>query len=317
MRYRQVGVSGLTVSAIGLGCIHFGRRCNQDEARALVDQALDVGITLFDTANSYAEGASEQMLGTALGARRDRAVIATKFGSRRLRRPDQASGSRRAVRQAVEASLARLQTDYIDLLQLHFPDPSTPIEETLSALDDLVHEGKVRYVGSSNFEAWQLVEAEWVGRSQRTTRFVSTQREYSLFNREVERDVVPVCTRYGLGLLPWRPLGNGLLTGRYRRGDRLPASTNAPAPELSAADWDLVEALERFGQERGVGLLEVAIGGLAAAPAVASVMIGASRPEQVLANARALEWTPTPDDLSALRALLEAAAPAPGRRRTS
>ena len=268
--------------------------------------ALDAGITLLDTANSYGEGASERFLGEILKGHRDRVIISTKFGSRRLRRPDRASGSRRDVRVAVEESLTRLQTDYIDLYQLHFPDPKTPIEETLAALDELIDEGKVRYIGSSNFEAWQVVEADWTARSQRTERFIAAQRQYSLFDRTVEADVVPVCVKYGIGLLPWRPLGSGLLTGRYRRGDELPASTNRPALRLTDAEWDLVEALERFGRERGVNPLEVAIGGLAAMPSVASVMVGVSRPDQVEANVAASEWTPSGDDLTALREILEA-----------
>ena len=312
MLYRQLGHSGLVASVVGLGCIQFGRRSDRAQSQAIVQEALDAGITLFDTANSYGEGLSEEFLGEALKGQRERVVISTKFGSRRLRRTDLAQGSRRGIRQAVEQSLRRLQTDYIDLYQLHFPDPLAPIEETLAALDELIREGKVRYIGSSNFEAWQIVEAEWIARSQRTNRFISAQREYSLVDRTIEADVVPACVKYGIGLLPWRPLGNGLLTGRYRRGDRLPASTNRPAPTLTDADWDRVEALERFGEERGVGPLDVAVAGLAAMPGVSSVLVGVSRPEQVRPNARAAEWEPSSADVAALREILESA-PTPGR----
>jgi aryl-alcohol dehydrogenase-like predicted oxidoreductase len=298
MRYRQVGRSGLTVSVLGLGTRIFGRECDQGQARAVVDAALDLGITFFDTAHSYAEGESERYLGEALKGKRGRAVISTKFGSLRLRRPDVAAGSRRHIREAVEDGLRRLQTDHIDLYQIHHPDPLTPIEETLSALEELVREGKVRYFGSSNLAAWQIVEAEWAARSTHGSRFISVQREYNLLDRRIEADVVPVCTKYGIGLFPYRPLGAGVLTGKYRRGSATPAGSSAPA--LTESTFVTLEAVERFARERGVGLLDVAIGGLAALPAVASVMAGARTPDQVRANASAAEWIPTAADLQAL-----------------
>lgn len=303
MRYRQLGQSGLTVSALGLGCIQFGRTCDLETARAVVDAALEAGITLFDTAHSYGEGESERILGAILKGRREQAIISTKFGSRRQRRPELAAGSRRAIRRAVEDCLRRLQTDYIDLYQLHFPDPATPIEETLSALDEIVREGKVRYIGSSNFAAWQIVEADWTARTARTQRFISAQREYSLLDRRIEADVVPACERYGVGLLAWRPVADGILAGRYRRGEPLSGSST----EAGGSDddtFDRLDALVGFGHERGVGLLEVAIGGLAAFPAVAAVLVGARSAEHVRLNAAAADWAPAPADIAALRELI-------------
>lgn len=303
MRYRQIGQSGLTVSSLGLGCIQFGRTCDLETARTVVDEAIDLGVTFFDTAHSYGEGESERILGTILKGRRQQVVISTKFGSRRQRRPELAAGSRRAIRQVIEDCLLRLQTDYIDLYQLHFPDTATPIGETLSALDELVHEGKIRYIGSSNFAAWQIVEAEWTARTAGTQRFISAQREYSLLDRRVEADVVPVCERYGVGLLPWRPLGDGILAGRYQRAGRDPgASSEVAGPDDSTLDR--VDALEGFGRDHGVGLLEVAIGGLAAFPAVAAVLVGARSPEHVRLNAKAADWVPGPADVAALKELL-------------
>jgi aryl-alcohol dehydrogenase-like predicted oxidoreductase len=306
MQYRQVGRSGLTVSALGLGCIQFGRTADLDAARPVVDEAIELGITLFDTAHSYGEGESERILGELLKSRRQQVLISTKFGSRRQRHPDMAVGSRRSIRLRIDECLTRLQTDYIDLYQLHFPDPATPIEETLDALDEIVREGKVRYIGSSNFAAWQLVEADWAARAGRTQRFVSAQREYGLLDRRIETDVVPVCERYGIGLIAWRPLGDGILAGR--RGPdpaRAADSSGADGSGPDAETLDRVDAIASFGRDRGVGLLDVAIGGLAAFPAVAAVLVGARSPEHVRLNARAAEWLPGPGDVEALRGLLD------------
>ena len=304
MNYRQLGQSGLTVSVVGLGCNNFGRRLGLDETRAVVDAALGVGITFFDTAESYGDGESERLLGECLKGRRQDVVIATKFGSTIRPRPDVAPGSRRNIRRSVEDSLGRLQTDYIDLYQQHFPDPKTPIEETLAALDELVHEGKVRYAGCSNFAAWQVVEAEWTARQQRGTRFISAQNEYSWLDRRVEAELVPACLKYGAGILPYVPLANGLLTGKYRRGQPAPANSRLAARPAALTDevFTRVDQLEGFARERGIGLLKVAIGGLAAQPGVGSVMAGATSPEQVRANAAAGEWTPSLEDLRALQA---------------
>jgi aryl-alcohol dehydrogenase-like predicted oxidoreductase len=308
MTYRQLGDSGLTVSTVGIGCNNFGRRLDQDGTNAVVRQALDSGITLFDTADIYGQGASEEMLGLALGSERENVVVATKFGMdmQGANGPDWGvRGSRRYVRKAVESSLRRLGTDWIDLYQLHRPDPQTPIDETLAALDELVREGKVRYLGSSNFTGWQVVDADWTARAAGTSRFVSAQNEYSLLERDVEDEVVPACEHVGVGLLPFFPLASGLLTGKYRRGEPAPEGTRLAgmADRLGGADWDTIEALEAYAAQRGLRPIDVAIGGLAAQPAVASVIAGATRPEQVVDNVRAGLWEPTAEDLAELDAV--------------
>ncbi|NUO92843.1 MAG: aldo/keto reductase [Dermatophilaceae bacterium] len=305
MTYRQLGDSGLTVSAVGIGCNNFGRRVDQDGTNAVVRQAIDSGITLFDTADIYGQGASEEMLGLALGSERENVVVATKFGMdmQGSNGPDWGvRGSRRYVRKAVEASLRRLGTDWIDLYQLHRPDPVTPIDETLAALDELVTEGKVRYIGSSNFTGWQVVDADWTARAAGTARFVSAQNEYSLLERDVEEELVPACEHVGVGLLPFFPLASGLLTGKYRRGESAPTGTRlAGLPDrLAAADWDTIERIEAYAVQRDLRPIDVAIGGLAAQPAVASVIAGATRPEQVVENVRAGLWEPTAEDLAEL-----------------
>ncbi|HLV57270.1 MAG TPA: aldo/keto reductase [Natronosporangium sp.] len=307
MRYRRLGDSGLRVSVVGLGCNNFGRRIDADATREVVAAALDLGVTLFDTADTYGAGLSEEYLGAALKGRRDDVVIATKFGHDMggANGADWgARGARRYIVRAVEASLRRLGTDWIDLYQMHSPDPGTPIEETMAALDDLVRAGKVRYVGHSNFAAWQVADAAWVARTRGLTPFVSAQNHYHLLHREVERELVPACQRFGLGVLPYFPLASGLLTGKYRRDTPPPPGTRLAADRfaerLRRAPWDTIEALERYAAERGRTLLDVAIGGLAAQPAVASVIAGATRPEQVRANVAAGAWVPSADDLAAL-----------------
>ena len=305
MTYRQLGDSGLTVSTVGIGCNNFGRRLDQDGTNAVVRQAIDSGVTLFDTADIYGQGASEEMLGLALGSERENVVVATKFGMdmQGSNGPDWGvRGSRRYVRMAVEASLRRLGTDWIDLYQLHRPDPVTPIDETLAALDELVREGKVRYIGSSNFTGWQVVDADWTARAAGTARFVSAQNEYSLLERDVEEELVPACEHVGVGLLPFFPLASGLLTGKYRRGESAPTGTRlAGLPDrLAAADWDTIERLQAYAVQRDLRPIDVAIGGLAAQPAVASVIAGATRPEQVVENVRAGLWEPTAEDLAEL-----------------
>jgi aryl-alcohol dehydrogenase-like predicted oxidoreductase len=307
MTHRQLGRSGLAVSAVGLGCNNFGGRIDEARTREVVDAAVDAGVTLFDTADVYGgePGLSETLLGRALGPRRADVVVATKFGMdmRGANGPDWGvRGSRRYIRLAVEASLRRLGTDWIDLYQMHAPDPATPIDETLGALDELVVEGKVRYVGSSNFAGWQVVDADWTARSGGLTPFISAQNEYSLLDRGVEAEVVPACERVGVGILPYFPLASGLLSGKYTRGADAPAGTRlAGRPErLAAADFDRIEAIGAYAEERGVGILDVAIGGLAAQPAVASVIAGATSAEQVRANVAAGRWRPTAEDLAAL-----------------
>jgi len=305
MRYRPLGSSGLMVSVVGVGCNAFGTRIDAEQTRQVVETALDQGITLFDTADVYGRGASEELLGKALGSRREDVVLATKFGMdmEGANGPDWgARASRRYVRRAVEASLGRLGTDYIDLYQLHQPDLVTPVEETLAALTELVDEGKVRYIGCSNFAAWEVVDAHWTAVRAGTQRFISAQNEYSLYNRRAEEDLVPACARLGLSILPYFPLAYGLLTGKYRRDQAAPEGSRLQGQpsRLQDADFDRIEALEAYAAERGVGILDVAIGGLAAQPAVGSVIAGASRPEQVVANARAGGWQPSAEDLAAL-----------------
>ena len=307
MRYRQLGRSGLTVSLVGLGCNNFGRRLDLEGTRSVVDAALDAGVTLLDTADVYGNrGGSETLLGEVLRGRRDQVVLATKFGANMGGPQEEARGSRRYVRRAVEASLRRLRTDHIDLYQQHQPDPKTPLEETVAALDELVRQGKVRYLGSSNYAGWQVGEADWVARSQQRARLVSAQNHYSLLERDAEVELVPACLHYGVGILPYFPLANGLLTGKYKRGEPLPEGTRlAGRAELFSDElFDRLEALEKYAAERGRSLLEVAIGGLAARPAVASVIAGAMTPDQVRANATAGDWRPAPDDLTALDAIL-------------
>jgi len=310
MTYRPLGESGLIVSAVGLGCNAFGTRIEAETTDLVVDTALEHGITLFDTADIYGHGQSEELLGAALGTRRDQVVVATKFGGdmKGANGPDWgARGSRRYIRRAIEASLRRLDTDWIDLYQIHFPDALTPIEETLAALDELVTEGKVRYIGSSNFDGWQVVDADWVARSAGFERFISAQNKYSLYDRTAEDELIPACEHVGVGVLPYYPLEYGLLSGKYRRDEPAPAGTRLSARPalLETADFDRIEALERFAAEQGVGILDVAIGGLAAQPAVASVIAGATRPEQVAANVAALAWQPTAADLAALDELTD------------
>lgn len=307
MAYRPLGDSGLMVSAVGIGCNAFSRRVDADGVRDILAAARDVGVTLLDTADVYGDppGGSETLLGEALKDQRDEFVVATKFGMD-MRGEYGADhgvrGSRRYVRRAVEGSLRRLQTDHIDLYQLHVPDDITPIEETLSALTDLVREGKVRYLGCSNFGGWQVADADWTARSAGLDRFVSVQNRYSLLDRAIEDEVVPACETFGLGVLPYFPLEYGLLTGKYRRGESAPAGSRADldpsrAQWLKTADWDRIEALEAFAEARGLSVLDVAIAGLAAQPAVTSVIAGATSGKQVLTNAAALRWEPTEEDL--------------------
>ena len=310
MRYRRLGDSGLVVSAVGLGGNNFGRRIDLDSTRAVVNTAMDEGITLIDTADIYGE--SEDFLGKLLRGNRDNLVLATKFGNP-LHGPDwEARGGRRYIMRAVESSLRRLRTEYIDLYQLHTPDRRTPIEETLSALDELVKSGKVRYIGCSNFDGWQIADAEWTSRTRGVSRFVSVQNNYSLVERDIEAEVTPACQRFGLGILPYFPLASGLLTGKYRRGEPPPAGTRLAARPEALTDrvFDVVEKLEKYAAERGRSLLDIAIGGLGAQPAVASVIAGATKPEQVRANVAAGSWEPTEEDLVALDAI----APTPRRR---
>jgi aryl-alcohol dehydrogenase-like predicted oxidoreductase len=314
---RRLGRSGLSVPVVGLGCNNLGRTGTVTEtaegATALIDAAIDAGVTFFDTADAYGarRGLSEELLGAALKGRRDDVLVATKFGLDMQGANGNdfgARGSRRYIVRAAEASLRRLGTDWIDLYQLHTPDPATPIDETLAALDDLVRSGKVRYVGHSNLTGWQVADAEHVARSTTSTRFVSAQNEYSLLSRDVEREVLPAAKAYGIGVLPYFPLANGLLTGKYSGGAR-PVGTRLVTAKrhlLETAPW---EALDRFGafcRERGVTETDVAFSWLLSRPEVSSVIAGATRPEQVRSNARAWSWTPTAEDLAELDTIFPA-----------
>ena len=305
MRLRRLGSDGPEVSAVGLGCNNFGMRVDLEGTRAVVDAALDVGVTLIDTADIYGgKGGSESFLGEVLEGRRDRVVLATKFGGD-MGDGTKARGSRDYIRKAVEGSLQRLRTDYIDLYQYHTSDHVTPFEETFGALDELVHEGKVRYFGHSNLGAAQVEEIDALARERGWARSVSAQNQYSLLRRDAERELLPTCERLGIGVLPYFPLASGLLTGKYRRGQPPPEGTRlATRGEVFTDEtFDRLEALEAFAEERGVSLLSVAIGGLLGQPAIASVIAGATKPDQVRANAAAGEWEPSADDLATLNAL--------------
>jgi aryl-alcohol dehydrogenase-like predicted oxidoreductase len=303
MDMRALGRSGLRVSVVGLGCNNFGGRIGLPETRAVVHKALDLGITLFDTADSYGNrGGSEEFLGEILGDRRKEIVLATKFGMP----VDDAQvprTSRRYIMTAVEASLRRLKTDWIDLYQLHRPDPATPIEETLRALDDLIHHGKVRYIGSSNLAGWQAVDAHWTGLHLNLNRFISCQNEYSLLTRGIEKELIPAMQACGLGLLPYFPLAGGLLTGKYQRaapmpsGARLSRGGGLADRYLTEKNWSIVERLAEFCKPRGKSLVDLAFSWLLAQPTLASVIAGATRPEQLEQNVKAAGWALTADDL--------------------
>ena len=303
---RPVAGGVLQATVVGVGCNNFGRRVDAAGTARIVSAALEEGITFFDTADIYGGGQSEEMLGAALKGRREEALIATKFGHS-SGGAGHSGGSRGYIRIAVEASLRRLDTDWIDLYQLHTPDPATPVEETLEALTDLVSEGKIRCAGSSNLLGWQIADADWMARTRGLTRFVTAQNEYSLLDRSVEGAVIPACAHFDIGMIPYSPLANGLLTGKHRRGQPpVPGTQLATAAGANADRWltdrnfDIVEGLEDFARARGVSLLDVAIGGLAAQPQVISVIAGAMSPEQVRANAHAGRWRPSASDLAEL-----------------
>jgi aryl-alcohol dehydrogenase-like predicted oxidoreductase len=302
---RPLGDSGLEVSTVGLGCNNFGRRVDLDGTRAVVDAALEAGVTFFDTADIYGTGQSEELLGKALEGRRDDVVLATKFGMD-MQDGKGPRGSRDYIRQAAEASLRRLGTDVIDFYWYHRPDGETPIAETLGALDELVRAGTVRAIGASNFSAAQIEEADGVAREQGFTRFSAIQNEYSLLVREAEAEVLPACRRLGLGFVPFFPLASGLLTGKYRRGEQGPAGARLSGRDEIATDeqFSLVDSLSQYARERDLSLLDVAIGALIARQEVSSVIAGATKPDQVRGNAAAAAWTPSAADLESLGSLL-------------
>ena len=297
MQIRNLGGSGLRVSAVGLGCNNFGQRVDLEGSRKVIHKALDLGITLFDTADIYSNmGGSENVLGAVLGDRRKDIVLATKYSKPMAEDGTKQGASRRYIIEAVEASLKRLKTDYIDLYQQHDYDPLTPIEETLRALDDLVRAGKVRYIGNSNFPAWRVAEAEYVARAMNVSRFVSCQDEYSLVVRDIEKDLLPAAQEYRLGLLPFFPLASGLLTGKYKKGETAPDDTRfGKVPRLrdryvTPKNEEIVEKLQAFAKAHGHSMLELAFSWLAARPRVSSVIAGATRVEQVEQNVKAIAW---------------------------
>lgn len=306
MELRNLGNSGLKVSVVGLGCNNFGMRIDAAQTRAVVHAALDAGINFFDTADVYGGRQSEVLLGEALkGIDRDSLVIATKFAM--PTGEGRQGASRRYIMSAVEASLKRLGMEHIDLYQQHRPDPDTPIEETLRALDDLVSAGKIRYLGNSNFDGWQLADAAWTARSEGLNRFVSAQNHYNLLDRRIEREVLPACERFGLGMLPYFPLASGLLTGKYERGKPAPDNTRLAGERgknaLTEANFDVVDKLSAFAAERGHTLLELAMSWLKRNPLVASVISGATRTEQVTANVAAVGWQLSDEELNEVQAL--------------
>ncbi|MGB6545710.1 MAG: aldo/keto reductase [Candidatus Acidiferrales bacterium] len=315
MIHRKLGKSPLEVSLAGLGCNNFGNRCDLETTRRVVHKALDLGITFFDTADIYGnKGGSETFLGQSLGSRRKDIVLATKFGMVMDDAKTMKGASRAYIMSAAEASLRRLGTDYIDLYQLHRPDPKTPIEETLRALEDLIRQGKVRHIGCSNLQAWQVVEAQWTARKIGSHAFISCQDEYSLIVREPERELIPAIRAYGLALLPYFPLAGGFLTGKYKRGQPMPHGARLNTAKhltdryVTDANWEIVERLEKFCAQRGRTLLDLAIAWLAAQPEIPSVIAGATKPEQVEQNVRAVEWALSAEELAEVDRL---AAPSP------
>ncbi|MBM3607910.1 MAG: aldo/keto reductase [Alphaproteobacteria bacterium] len=310
MEYRNLGRSGLRVSLSGLGCNNFGGRIDLEASRAVVHKALDLGINLFDTADMYGgRSGSERCLGEILGTRRKDIVLASKFGAPMDDTGWLKGGSRRYIMSAVENSLTRLRTDWIDLYQFHFPDPLTPIEETLRALDDLVRQGKVRYLGLSNKPAWEVIDAVWTARSHWLAPLISCQDEYSLLTRRAERELIPAMRQHGLGLLPYYPLASGMLTGKYKRGEKPPEGTRfAQSPSFTArhqsqTNWDRLAGLETFAASHGKTVLELAFGWLASQNIVASVIAGATRPEQVAANIAAANWRLSADEMAQIDAI--------------
>ena len=297
MEYRNLGSSGLRVSLVGLGCNNFGMRLDLEQTRAVVDRAFDLGITLFDTADMYGgRGGSETQLGKILGHRRKDIVLASKFGMAMSDDGTKIGASRRYIMSAVEDSLRRLKTDWIDLYQLHQPDPLTPLDETMQALDDLVTQGKIRYIGCSNLPSWQVVESQWISKSMGLNRFVSCQDEYNILNRNVEAELIPAMQKYGCGLLPYFPLASGLLTGKYKRtempeGARLTdMPTFANRIYLTDENFDIVDNLHKFANKTGHSILELAFGWMDSRPTTASIIAGATKPEQIDANVAAVNW---------------------------
>jgi aryl-alcohol dehydrogenase-like predicted oxidoreductase len=314
MEYRRLGNSGLKVSGIGLGANEFGRRADESTSIAVVSRALDLGVNFIDTADLYSSGRSEEFVGKAIKGKRTQVVVATKFGNPTGEGPNDKGASRNHIMVAVEASLRRLQTDYIDLYQVHKPDPTTPIEETLRALDDLLRAGKVRYIGCSNFAAWQVCEALWTSRVHRLSSFVTVQARYNILERQVESEIVPCCQAYGIGVIPWGPLMGGFLTGKYHRGEKGPPDARLSVPNrtrsyrtdriFTETHWDALARLEAFATERGHTVAELALAWLLSRPWVSSVIAGARVADQVSANVTSAGWKLTADELAGVEAII-------------
>jgi len=326
MKQRNVGKSGVKVSLLGLGCNNFGLRMPVEDSRAVIEKALDLGITFFDTADVYGKrGGSETALGQYLGSRTKDVFIASKFGNAMDEAGTLKGGSRRYVAQAVEASLKRLKRDWIDLYQMHRPDPTVPVEETLRALDDLVKQGKIRYIGFSQLAGWELADRHWLARQHGLSPVTAVEIEYSLLNRDPERELVPAMREYGVGLLPFYPLASGFLTGKYKRGAAMPEGARLTKGKsysdlfMTDANWDVLENLEAFCSARGRSLLELALSWLAAQPVVLSVIAGATRAEQLASNAKAIEWVLTAEELAEVDGITGKPSPAgrTARRRAS
>jgi len=312
VKHRKLGKSGLDVSVVGLGCNNFGGRIGLEGSRLVINKAIACGVTLFDTADVYGDrGSSETILGEVLGKRRHEVVIATKFGMGMDDSGRSRGASRGYIVSAAEASLRRLKTDWIDLYQLHAIDPQTPMEETLRALDDLIRQGKIRYMGCSNVPAWQVADAHWIAKSLGINGFISCQDEYSLLVRDVETALIPATQAYGMGLLPYFPLASGMLTGKYERRKmpkdaRLTETPRLAEKYMNERNWNIVEALRSFTFAKGRSLLEASFSWLAAQPSVSSVIAGATKPEQVEQNVAAVNWELTPDELSEIQKIVTA-----------
>ena len=308
MEYRKLGSSGLKVPALGLGANNFGWWVDEQASAAVINHALELGINFIDTADMYDKGRSEEYIGRTLKGRRTQILLATKFSAVMGEGPNDRGASRWYIMRALEASLKRLNTDYVDLYQIHFPDPTTPIEETLRALDDLVKAGKVRYIGCSNLAGWQLSEAMWTSRVNNLTSFVTVQTKYNLFERQIEQELVPCCKAHGVGVIPWGPLAGGFLTGKYRRGEKIPAPVEGAMPRkaynriysnaLTDANWERLGKLEAFAKDRGHKVSELAIAWLLSHPWLSTVIAGATRPDQLDANLAAASWKLTEEEVA-------------------
>lgn len=308
MEYRNLGSSGLKVSTLGLGGNTFGWYIDEQGTAAVINRALDSGINFIDTADMYDKGRSEEFVGLALKGKRTQVLLASKFSFAMGAGPNERGASRWYITRAVEASLKRLNTDYLDLYQYHFPDPSTPIEETLRALDDLVKSGKVRYIGCTNFAAWQISEAQWTSRVNHLHSFVTMQTKYNLLERQAEQEIVPCCKAHGLGIIPWGPLAGGFLTGKYRRGEPPPAPAKEGMPPkahnvlykqlITDANWEKLAKLEAFAKDSGHKVAELAIAWMLSHPWVSTVIVGATKPEQIQANLAGAAWKMTPEEVA-------------------